>query len=45
MLGEGSEHYFKGDAEVKKAINLMYDKALFVEPIEKKEESKEDKEK
>lgn len=45
MLGEGSEHYFKGDAEVKKAINLMYDKALFVEPEEKKEESKEDKEK
>ncbi len=45
MLGEGSEHYFKGDAEVKKAINLMYDKALFVEPVEKKEESKEDKEK
>lgn len=40
MLGEGSEHYFKADAEVKKAINMMFDKAVFVEP--KKEEPKKD---
>lgn len=40
MLGEGSEHYFKADAEVKKAINMMFDKAVFVEP--KKEETKKD---
>lgn len=40
MLGEGSEHYFKADAEVKKAINMMFDKAKFVEP--KKEEAKKD---
>lgn len=40
MLGEGSEHYFKADAEVKKAINMMFDKAKFVEP--KKEEPKKD---
>lgn len=45
MLGEGSEHYFKADAEVKKAINMMFDKAKFVEPKKeepKKEEPKKD---
>lgn len=40
MLGEGSEHYFKADAEVKKAIDLMFSKAVIVEPKEEKEEAK-----
>lgn len=40
MLGDGSEHYFKADAEVKKAIDLMFSKAVIVEPKEEKTEKK-----